>query len=277
MPSEISTSSEHSAQPAALVVPPSEMDCSCHHHHPHHAASHRKHCCDLRLDENDETNHHQPLLLELEEDLEAEVQAFVEAEEDILSDDDDDEATASVTDSSDSDNGDSLDGSLSSLEDDSGDCCSLYDDEQDIACLQEASQNLLGKKGVRFSTVEVREYAVTVGDHPCASDSCPLTLDWQYAKKSKRDINSFENSRYFMRRSYPQRLSPHERRRRIRETSRISKEELDDLEAEVAMNRLNLIMTGMYDTWGQVEVDQHIADTEGFWCGTNVIDSDTSV
>jgi hypothetical protein len=35
-------------------------------------------------------------------------------------------------------------------------------------------------KHVRFSTVEIREYAVIVGDHPCCSAGLPLSLDWKY-------------------------------------------------------------------------------------------------
>lgn len=36
------------------------------------------------------------------------------------------------------------------------------------------------QKHVRFSTVEIREYAVIVGNHPCCSAGLPLSLDWKY-------------------------------------------------------------------------------------------------
>ena len=36
------------------------------------------------------------------------------------------------------------------------------------------------EKHVRFSTVEIREYAVIVGNHPCCSTGLPLSLDWKY-------------------------------------------------------------------------------------------------
>jgi hypothetical protein len=35
-------------------------------------------------------------------------------------------------------------------------------------------------KHVRFSTVEIREYDMIVGDHPCCSAGLPLSLDWKY-------------------------------------------------------------------------------------------------
>lgn len=36
------------------------------------------------------------------------------------------------------------------------------------------------QKHVSFSTVEIREYAVIVGNHPCCSAGLPLSLDWKY-------------------------------------------------------------------------------------------------
>lgn len=33
---------------------------------------------------------------------------------------------------------------------------------------------------VQFTTVEVRSYNVTIGDHPCCTVGCPITLDWDY-------------------------------------------------------------------------------------------------
>ena len=207
-----------------------------------------------------------------EPDLFAELQAFAEAEDDTVADD----ATASVTDScaTDFENDSLSDDSFSSQEEDS--CCTLYDDEQDLACLAEAACNSSAentKRGVRFSIVEIREYACTIGDHPCVRDSCPISLDWQYARAQKRDINSYENSRFFMRSSYPRKLLLDERRRRIRETSRLSRRSLRELELDVAMQRLEVSKERMYDFWGDFDQQQTYSDPEGFWRGDNAIES----
>jgi hypothetical protein len=242
-------------------------------------------------DNVDDTNSSDVLELELQAFALADDDDNVEQEDSLIQDD----ATASVTDSEDSWWGEDDDASLSSLEagansinerrsscsssSSSSSCCSVYDDEQDITCIQEASANHTGDrlvrrpKEVRFSTVEIREYAVTIGDHPCVRDSVPMTLDWQYARKHRKDINSYENSRYFVRRSYPQKLSPQERRRRIRETSRLSRSELEEMEADLAAKRLQSSLVSMYEYWGSIDEMQQDADPEGFWHGsTNTLD-----
>lgn len=39
-------------------------------------------------------------------------------------------------------------------------------------------------KRVSFSTVEIREYGLTIGVHPCCRDGLPIMLDWKYVEKS---------------------------------------------------------------------------------------------
>lgn len=229
------------------------MDVTCHHH----TASNQKHLDSTRLETEPEEQVDQNV--QSEDDIVFELQSFAESD-DVFHDD----ATASVTDSCGTEEFDN--DSFSSEDDDEQDdeesCCSYYDDEQAIACLQAASQD--GKRGVRFSTVEIREYACTLGDHPSVQDSCPMTLDWRYARGHKRDINSYENSRFFMRRNCPQRLSPQERRRRIRETSRLSRRVLREMELEIAMRRLEVSMSGIYDFWGEIDGQQASSDPDGF-------------
>lgn len=66
--------------------------------------------------------------------------------------------------------------------------CSLslhHEDDQDF-CLSERTSK------VAFSTVTVREYAITIGDHPCCSTGFPLCLDWQYDVLSEESLDHFE-------------------------------------------------------------------------------------
>ena len=218
-------------------------------------------------DEADEEDNDNPFDESIS-DIAFEIQAFAESDEDVFRDD----ATASVTDSCASDDEDDDEDSIFSSDEES--CCSLYDDEQDLACLQATNQDVPpGERRVRFSTVSIREYASTLGDHPSCLDTCPVTLDWVYARGYKRDIDSYENSRFFLRRGYPQKLSQTERRRRIRETSRISRRALREMELQVAMRRLQASMNGMVDFWGELDGQQASSDPEHFWSGDSLLDS----
>jgi hypothetical protein len=53
----------------------------------------------------------------------------------------------------------------------------------------------LSKGGrVQFSTIEVREYAVAIGDHPMV-DMYPITLDWPFIESEPQSIDDYESSR----------------------------------------------------------------------------------
>ena len=66
--------------------------------------------------------------------------------------------------------------------------CSLsvhHDDDQDLTLSERTTK-------VAFSTVSVRQYAITIGDHPCCSTGYPLCLDWQYDVLPDQSLDSFE-------------------------------------------------------------------------------------
>jgi len=77
------------------------------------------------------------------------------------------------------------------------------------SCSEHASENFLAKvlpctsqskqknnfnKCVRFSVVRVREYAITLGDHPMV-DQYPITLDWTYEDKEEVELEVHLSSR----------------------------------------------------------------------------------
>lgn len=48
-------------------------------------------------------------------------------------------------------------------------------------------------KKVSFSTLEIREYDVTLGDHPFCRDGLPMSLDWNYNEVSTvLDVHPYE-------------------------------------------------------------------------------------
>lgn len=59
------------------------------------------------------------------------------------------------------------------------------------------------RKSVSFSSLQIRSYSVTVGDHPCCTAGLPLTLDWDYTEEvSEFTVDEYEEER-----------SPHRRHR----------------------------------------------------------------
>lgn len=50
-------------------------------------------------------------------------------------------------------------------------------------------------KHVVFGNVDVREYTVTIGDHPMCELGCPLSLDWGYSARPSQTVETYEECR----------------------------------------------------------------------------------
>lgn len=108
---------------------------------------------------------------------------------------------------------------------------------------------------VSFGDVYVREHAVTVGDHPAISDSCPLTLDWEHTATVRHNILEFEYTRVVSRKTF-KRLSLGERRQRVQRVKGIEDVEVRKLEANLTNCRLDEIKQQLNDiTQLEQEVD----------------------
>lgn len=82
-------------------------------------------------------------------------------------------------------------------------------------------------KQVSFSTLEVREYDIIVGDHPWCRDGLALSLDWTYnATPTVYDFIPYEESREEEPRRQPRKLSFAKRLRRLQHVLAI--EEMQD-------------------------------------------------
>jgi hypothetical protein len=52
-----------------------------------------------------------------------------------------------------------------------------------------------GGRKVQFSTIEIRQYSITVGDNPGGRCGPPISLDWNYYNISKMNLSNYENCR----------------------------------------------------------------------------------
>lgn len=117
-----------------------------------------------------------------------------------------------VYDGSDNDDSDGLNDSLSTVSSNNSsesDDSSLEDDEATSPVVRRDTprqhRRLLkkrrildttprSKRCVHFSVVQVQEYAVTFGDHPCP-DRFPISLDWEHSSVQEMDLYEFEERR----------------------------------------------------------------------------------
>jgi hypothetical protein len=127
----------------------------------------------------------------------------------------------------------SLDGSFHSL------CESDFIKEKKVA-------SPVKRKVSLNSRVEVREYSMTIGDHPCCNDGLPLTLDWAYSQEYiYRDIEcSRERTRSFQ---MPRRLGFDEKRERLFEVGEYT-------DSEVRNEEINMVIRMLQHCWSQTNI-----------------------
>lgn len=88
-------------------------------------------------------------------------------------------------------------------------------DHPAVAFNLEAPETAKRQTKVRFSTVETRSYALTIGDHPHCTDGLPLSLDWAYNPQAKIESVPGEEDDAFTCHYPPQQLSYFERKVRL--------------------------------------------------------------
>ena len=109
--------------------------------------------------------------------------------------------------------------------------------------LSKSKRKASPKRSVSFSSVEVREYAVTVGDHPFCFDGLPLTLDWEHTPDAT--VYDIEVSRQRMEKyRLPKRLSYEERREKLFSVSDYSQDRVRDEE-------INMVINLLQQSWAQ--------------------------
>lgn len=116
---------------------------------------------------------------------------------------------------------------------DSGDCSSSCCDEESTYASMSRRGSLIARK-VCFASVEVREYTVTIGDHPCCTQGCPLSLDWEYRQGQVTTVEAFESTRATKRRHRNCLRTSWEERRDI-----LSQESISEWEIRKAQRKLH--------------------------------------
>jgi len=144
------------------------------------------------------------------DDLETGLPEFEILDKDV----EEEEEDPSLTDTSISSSGSDLSSSTLEIEED--------------CCRSSTTRASPAKRRLTFNhKVEVREYCVTVGDHPVCSDDLPLSLDWSHAPAYCTDIQHSKNRGFYY--QAPRRLSLQDRRKRLSKVADYSDEILDAL------------------------------------------------
>jgi hypothetical protein len=137
------------------------------------------------------------------------------------------------------------------------------DESQSSSYSDFSYSNQFQKKQIRFGTVEIREYGVTVGANTGCRDSCPIQLTWQHAPSKIRDIFA-SNGKSSKVNKFVKRLSIAERRALISRVQGISEESVLQMEycmtlqtIQESMKCINLSSEGHHRT-GKKTLDRRL-------------------
>ena len=59
----------------------------------------------------------------------------------------------------------------------------------------ESPNKPLKSKTVGFDRVAIRSYKIVLGDHPCCSTGCPVSLGWDYSQEEYIKLDEYEATR----------------------------------------------------------------------------------
>jgi len=102
--------------------------------------------------------------------------------------------------------------------------------EDDAICLDVLKPRRKLRKTVSFNKdLEIRQHALTIGDHPLCRDSLPISLAWEHGDTMLMDLDGFEAQRQGLRRSRSEmKLSYFERKNMLRNVSGFTEADMID-------------------------------------------------
>jgi hypothetical protein len=98
-------------------------------------------------------------------------------------------------------------------------------------------EGLLSRRVSFCQVVEVREHAITIGDHPCCWDGLPLTLDWRHSEANyllDLECSQERIAKYAL----PRRLSYEQRRQRLFTVNDFSQQDVKNEEISMVIHML---------------------------------------
>lgn len=113
-----------------------------------------------------------------------------------------------------------------------------------------SSSGIQSKRSVSFNSLTVREYDLTLGDHPSSASGPPIQLDWDHKNESVVDLNTYEQERQ-PRKTRRQLKMSFEERERILQSKGYSMDELKNAWMEslkIRQQRYETVMTGSLTT-----------------------------
>lgn len=88
------------------------------------------------------------------------------------------------------------------------------------------------KRNVSFTSLEVREYEITLGDHPAVSNGPPIGLSWSYNEAERVDLDLFEATRGPRRSRHQMVMGSNLRRKILRDSAGFSNSEIKNATME---------------------------------------------
>ena len=92
-----------------------------------------------------------------------------------------------------------------------------------------ATPEHISRRGVSFTTVEVKEYAIIPGVNPAVSTGVPLTIDWNPLNENKYDLEHYELAVEGARRNIIEMHMPAKRRKEVLREWGVSKAEIREV------------------------------------------------
>jgi len=100
------------------------------------------------------------------------------------------------------------------------------------------------KKGVRFSTVNIRQYRICLGDNPSVALGAPISLDWLYEKEIRIDLHEYEqHTQYYGKRNRCEFKLPSQERFHLLKQLGYSRNEIQESIHEVTKIKIQRLQT----------------------------------